>query len=56
MNRENANEFLDYLLTYMNENGDCYDHPLEILEDSESRAHLIERLIASEIGESPDYK
>jgi hypothetical protein len=55
MNRENANEFLDYLLIYMNENGDCYD-PLAILEDSEARAHLIEKLIASEIGESPDYK
>ena len=52
MNRENANEFLDYLLTYMKENGAT----LAMLEDSESRAHLIERLIASEIGESPDYK
>ena len=49
MNRENANEFLDYLLTYMNENGDCYD-PLAILEDSEARAHLIEKLMTAEIG------
>lgn len=43
MNKKQARDFMEYLVTYINELGDCYD-PLQILDEKEHFDHFVKVL------------